>query len=87
MKNPKFREGDVVVRSAHKNDGCAMLRDECTIVAIVATGPSFCKQLWYLCKDYRGRDTNGLVSVMDDCFEVKTPSPADPNKPVEIIVA
>ena len=87
MGNPKFREGDVVVRSAYRDHASAMMRDECTIVTIVAVGPSFCKQLWYLCKDYRGRECNGLVSVMDECFEVKTPSTIDSSKPVEIIVA
>ena len=72
MKNPKFHVGDVVVRSAYRDSKSAVLRDECTIVEIVSDGRPFCPQLWYICTDYRGRACNGLVGVMDDCFELKS---------------
>ena len=72
MKNPKFHVGDVVVRSAYRDSKSAMLRDECTIVEIVSDEHPICAQTWYVCVDYRGRRCNGLVGVMDDCFELKS---------------
>ena len=71
MKNPKFNAGDVVVRTAYKDSKSAMMRDECTIVAVVSDEHPICSQMWYVCEDYRGRACNGLVSVMDDCFTLK----------------
>lgn len=68
MRNPKFNVGDVLVRSAHKNDSCAFLRDEITIEEIVSDGRPFCPQLWYICKDYKGKIVSGLVGVVDSAF-------------------
>lgn len=64
----KFAAGDVVVRAAYKDSKSAMMRDEMTIVEVVSDGHPICPQAWYICKDYRGRRANGLVSVMDECF-------------------
>ena len=72
MKNPKFHVGDVVVRTAYRDSKSAMMRDECTIVAVISDEHPICAQMWYVCTDYRGRRCNGLVSVMDDCFELKS---------------
>ena len=72
MKNPKFNVGDVVVRTAYRDSKSAMLRDECAIVDVVSDEHPICAQMWYVCADYRGRRCNGLVSVMDGCFELKS---------------
>ena len=63
----KFAAGDVVVRAAYKNAKSAFLRDEMTIVEVVSDEHPICPQMWYICKDCRGRIVNGLVGVVDKC--------------------
>ncbi len=70
-KLPKFKVGDTLVRTAYKESASAVLRDEFTITEIVGDNRPFCSQLWYIGKTFRGKDVNGLVSVVDSCFTLK----------------
>lgn len=71
MKQAKFKVGDTLVRTAYKNSQSAFIRDEFTITEIVSDGRPFCPQLWYIGKNYRGKEINGLVGVVDSCFSLK----------------
>ena len=71
MRKPKFNVGDTLVRSAYKNEKSAFLRDEFTITEICRDDRPFCAQLWYIGKDYKGKEINGLVGVVDSCFCLK----------------
>ena len=65
----KFKVGDVIFRSACKDCKSSYLREECTVVDIVSDGRPFHPQLWYITVDTRNKVRNGLVSVVDGCFE------------------
>lgn len=71
MEKAKFKVGDTLVRTAYKNEKSAFIRDEFTITEIVCDDRPFCAQLWYIGIDYKGKETNGLVSVVDSCFCLK----------------
>lgn len=71
MRKTKFDVGDTLVRIAYKDSESAFIRDEFTITEICRDDRPFCAQLWYIGKDYKGKETHGLVGVVDSCFCLK----------------
>ena len=68
MRNPKFKAGDILVRKAYKDSKSSLLRDEIEIIKVISDGHPIVSQLWYICKDYKGKIVSGLVGVVDSAF-------------------
>lgn len=65
----KFNVGDVLIRSAYKEEKSKVLRDEMTVIDIISDGHPICPQVWYITRNFRGKIQNGLKKVVEDAFE------------------